>query len=267
MTRRSSLRAQARRIYRETAAAQADANAATPTPDPSPHPPSPDGLRRTSGGGEAAPTPKPTRLTARVRKLYEASAVPVAEIAKLAGVTERTIYKYARKGRWQPRYAWTPDGARPPPRPARGRWSALRQVERAQAFAAVKGAGGRFVRREDEGKPYARGLKATDPQGERRAAAQCAEAATIAAQAQAEAEWQVWNAAFVEWLKTAVMLRDALAAYRKRRQAGRANAGAGAGEPDAYEQRLSRAGHIAVDYLQFCQAQTARCGLAMTQRA
>ena len=35
-----------------------------------------------------------------VRQLYEAGALPVREIARLAGVTERMIYKYARAGGW-----------------------------------------------------------------------------------------------------------------------------------------------------------------------
>jgi hypothetical protein len=124
MTRRTSLRAQARAIYRE----------------------------RTPKNASAAPRPKLTRLTARVRRLYEDSAVPVREIASLAGVSERTIYKYAARHGWKPRYAWARD---------RG-WRARPK------FAGVKGAGGRFIRRDDKGKPYRQGLKATDRHGERR---------------------------------------------------------------------------------------------------
>jgi hypothetical protein len=71
-------------------------------------------------------------LTARACALYENSAVPVREIARRAGVTERTIYKYAQKGGWKARYAWQ--------------------------FAPIKGVGGRFIRRADKGKPFARGL-------------------------------------------------------------------------------------------------------------
>ncbi len=41
----------------------------------------------------------------QVRALYEESAVPVREIMRRAGVTERTIYKYACKGQWRPRRA------------------------------------------------------------------------------------------------------------------------------------------------------------------
>jgi hypothetical protein len=170
MTRRSSLRAQAQEIYRAMVAAKA-----TPTPDPSPQ-----------GGGEKS-------LTARVRALYEGSAVPVVEIARLAGVTERTIYKYAAKQNWKPRYRWTADGSRPRgkrrrPRVARGdMWTAR------EDFAATKGAGGRFIRRADKGKPYAAGLRATDPAGAARAAAVCAEADALAGRAQAEVRRAYWQ--------------------------------------------------------------------------
>jgi hypothetical protein len=248
MTRRSSVRAQARRIYGETT------EAAAPTPDPSLASAFARGASADkSGGGE-------TQLTARVRKLYEESAVPVAAIARIAGVTERTVYKYARKGNWRPRYAWAGEGGRPASRPARGRLRAERDA-RAQSFAPdfvpVRGAGGRFVARAEAGKPFARGLKATDRAAERRAAAQCAEAEAIAAQAQAEAEWELWNGAFVECLKTAAGLRDALAAHRrKRRQKLGMQA---AGVPDFYEQTLERCGHIALDGLQLCQAHRERC--------
>jgi len=49
-------------------------------------------------------------LLARIRALYEDSTVRVREIAELAGVSERTIYKYASAGRWRPRYAWLGGG-------------------------------------------------------------------------------------------------------------------------------------------------------------
>jgi hypothetical protein len=111
-------------------------------------------------------------LMAHVRRMYEDSIIPVRDIAQRAGVTERTLYKYARKNNWKPRYAWTPDGARPPGRPARRRWSEAR--ERALAVAPAKGAGGRFIRREDKGRPLAHGIKATDPAARAAAAAACA---------------------------------------------------------------------------------------------
>jgi hypothetical protein len=134
MTRRSSTRALAREIYRQ-------AVEKTLTPDP----PSPDGFGAQTG------------LTERVRALYEGSAVPVREIANLAGVTERTIYKYAAKHQWKPRYAWTPHGSRP------------RAWRAGPNFTPAKGAGGRFIRRDDKDKPFAVGLKATDAPGAARA--------------------------------------------------------------------------------------------------
>ncbi len=160
MTRRSSQRALAREIYRQMVAARA-ATAGTPTPDPSPQ-----------GGGEKSGGLTAQNLTEKVRALYEDSAVPVREIAALAGVTERTIYKYAAKHHWKPRYRWTPN---------RG-WRA------GAAFVPVRGAGSRFIRRADKDKPVATGLKATDPEGAARAAAACRRAAWLSRRAQLRAE-------------------------------------------------------------------------------
>jgi hypothetical protein len=159
MTRRSSVRAQARRIYRDSKQAH---KAITPLPNPPPQ-----GGREQAEVGAGAPS-----LTARARALYEDSAVPVREIASVAGVTERTIYKYAAKHAWKPRYRWAPD---------RG-WRARAK------FAPAKGAGARFIRREDKGRPFATGLKALDPAGAARAAAECEQAERVAHFAQAEAE-------------------------------------------------------------------------------
>ena len=154
MTRRMSPRAQAQEIYREMTSKHS-----LPTPE-----------ARSQRGGET--------VTAQARALYEGSAVPVAEIARLAGVTERTIYKYARKGGWTPRYCWTPPGADA----ARGRgWRAD------ESFAAAKGAGGRFIARADKGKPFAVGIAATDPARAARAGKACAGAAAIGRAAEAEA--------------------------------------------------------------------------------
>jgi hypothetical protein len=173
MTRRTSTRALAREIY--CASTQAP-----PTPDPSPP------LATLAGGGEisGAGAIHETNLTARVRALYEDSAVPVREIARLVGVTERTIYKYVEKHHWKRRYKCLPRD-RAVRRADRGRrWQA------APGFAPAKGAGARFIRREDKGKPFARGLKALDPAGRARALRASDKAARLAhaAQAQAEAE-------------------------------------------------------------------------------
>jgi hypothetical protein len=170
MTRRSSLRAQAREIYRALAAQVPSAAARENHPAPD--------------------------LTEKVRALYEHSAVPVAEIAALAGVTERTIYKYARKGRWQARYAWVDRGG-----VSRRRWQAQDRgpdaaqdsgQESGKVFAPAKGAGGRFIRRADKGKPFAIGLLAnllaTDPAGAERAAAGLGKAAALSREAQRQAK-------------------------------------------------------------------------------
>ena len=103
-----------------------------------------------------------------MRALYEDLVVPVREIARLAGVTERTIYKYAHKEGWTPRVTrLSRDGT--------------------AAGLAARGVAGRFIRREDEGKPHARGLKALDPDGAARAAAACVRAAKLSEDAVARA--------------------------------------------------------------------------------
>jgi len=174
MTPRRSARAAAQRVYWERVdAGAAHSNSAPPTPDPSPP------LAVLAGGGERD-------LMAQVRALYEDSAVPVREIARCAGVSERTLYKYACKNNWTPRYAWMPDGSRPSGWPARRRWTQAR--ERAVQFAPEKGAGGRFVRREEKGKPFAQGIKALDPAGRAAAAKASAEAARAAERAELQVE-------------------------------------------------------------------------------
>ena len=180
MTRRSSQRALAREIYRQMVAARA-AETATPTPDPSPSSILPKSDKSDFGGEGEKKGLTAQNFTEKVRALYEYSAVPVAEIASVAGVTERTIYKYAAKEQWTPRYAWAADGSRP-----RGQRAGKRY---APDFVPVRGAGGRFIRRADQGKPFAVGLKATDPAAAALAAAACRreEAASCAAQVKAKA--------------------------------------------------------------------------------
>jgi AcrR family transcriptional regulator len=97
-------------------------------------------------------------LAARVRGLYEDGLVPVREIARLCGVTERTLYKYAARGRWRKRYA---------------------------RRALHKGAGGRFIPQGEAGKATAGGLKALDPLASAAAETACVEAGTIANRAAA----------------------------------------------------------------------------------
>jgi hypothetical protein len=138
---------------------------------------------------------------ARVQALYEDSAVPVREIARLCGVTERTLYKYVRKGGWRRRYVRAPAGdAATGAIPgtvsgaARGeRW------QRAAGHEPVKGAGGRFVPRAEAGRPVAQGIaqgiKALDPAARAKASAACAAAAARGAKARARAETRLtWEA-------------------------------------------------------------------------
>jgi hypothetical protein len=97
-------------------------------------------------------------LTDRVRALYEDGVVPVREIARLVGVTERTLYKYAARGRWRKRYA---------------------------RRALAKGAGGRFVADGEESTGPAPGFKALDPVAAAAAEAACAQAEAAAGRAAA----------------------------------------------------------------------------------
>jgi hypothetical protein len=123
--------------------------------------------------------------------------MPVAEIARLCGVTERTIYKYAARGNWKPRYRWRADGGRP------------------AAFAPVKGAGGRFIRRADKGQPFATGLKATDPAGRSRAQADCDAAARHARVAQAEAAQVVQHERVLRALALVARVGNGFVAYKQ----------------------------------------------------
>ena len=92
MTKRTSVRAAARARYSE--AADADA----------PHPARVFDARHPLPAARGEGTAPPARaqdalravetpLTAQARALYEDTVVPVREIARLAGVSERTLYK------------------------------------------------------------------------------------------------------------------------------------------------------------------------------
>lgn len=112
----------------------------------------------------AAPAPKRS-LTDEARDLYENSIVPVREIARLAGVTERTLYKYVERGNWK-----------------------RRNIALSQAMRRAKGAGGRFIRREQIGEPHPTGLKALDPEGARRNALAMRRARRVARKEERRAE-------------------------------------------------------------------------------
>lgn len=167
------------------------------------------------GGGEVPANQ--TDLTARARALYEGSAVPVREIARLAGVSERTLYKYVEKYRWKRRYTIVPRGLAAA-KANRGRgWQAT------AGFAPVKGAGGRFVRREDAGKPFAAGMKALDPAGHARADAACSHAQRRARRAEADALAQRWADENCRAIRAVVRARDDLAAHDSAHAAARGN--------------------------------------------
>lgn len=208
-----------------------------PLPNPLPHS-SPDGERSLAYGerGQAelgeptvpANTAEAPSLMARVQALYEDTAVPVREIARLCGVTERTLYKYVAKGGWRRRYVRAPaddasTGA------ITGNLSGAARGERwlrARGHEPVKGAGGRFVPRAEAGRPVApgiaqgiaHGIKALDPSARAKASLACAAASARAAKARAKAdERQVWDAR----VAAINAVSAAMAAYNRFR-AGRA---------------------------------------------
>ena len=87
-------------------------------------------------------------------------------------------------------------------------------------FAPVKGAGGRFIARADKDKPFARGLKATDPAGRARALAESAAAERAARLAEAEADYESCSAfhsrGITEWSRAACELLNYLAEQQKK---------------------------------------------------
>jgi hypothetical protein len=120
-------------------------------------------------GESATGAPPEPSLSERVRALYEGGVVPVREIARLCGVTERTIYKYARKLAWSPRVTRLAGDGKP-----------------TAAKLAARGAGGRFIPLAHAGLPHAQGLKALDADGARVAASACARAEVLSDQAIAD---------------------------------------------------------------------------------
>jgi len=145
MSRASSPRAAARALYRAAAAQAVSDSAAAAGAADAPPP---------TETAAAAPPP----LTDRGRALYEDGVVPVREIARLVGVSERTFYHYVRRGGWQRRYRWS-----------------------------SRGAGGRVVRSIESGDPHACALEALDRDEAARALRRCDAAAALARDAQAAA--------------------------------------------------------------------------------
>ena len=174
MTRRCPARAGARDLSARSSPAHGQSS--TPIPKPIPR-----AAEATGGGGGARTSP---RACARSTKTPPCRSRDRA----VAGVTERTHLQICAEGRLEtalcldrPRRRARRGAQCAPRAPAPG----ARHDDRAGQFTPVKGAGGRFIARADKGKPFARGLKATDRQGAARASAACVRAEAIAAQAQA----------------------------------------------------------------------------------
>jgi hypothetical protein len=212
--REPSLRADARARYRESAARDEATAGAAPAAYVAP--------TKLMQSGDAT-------LTQRVQALYEDSALPVREVARIAGVSERTLYKYAQKGGWRRRNACrgraAPDGAGVPAGARPG-------------FAPVKGAGGRFIARAQAGLPQASGLQALDPDGARQALARCLRAAVLSQAAQAAAAAERETQAQV---RTYEVLAGALVALGRMFAAPPAVAAPGAGAGRA---KVWRAGFV-----------------------
>jgi colicin import membrane protein len=77
----------------------------------------------------------------RLRQLYEQSALPVREIARIAAIAERTLFSYVQRGGWK-RRNWRQarhDAARPAPPEGAGLVSAVEDARHtAHAYVAAR---------------------------------------------------------------------------------------------------------------------------------
>jgi hypothetical protein len=167
LRRDRSLLADAQRRYNAAAGVDALRQASAPTPDPSPQ------RVARAGGGERAvlgvkdePNNDPalTPLTHEARALYEGRVVPVRELARLCGVSLRTLYYHVHKQGWRRRRSSVPRD------PAKSE----RQRGRYQALMALRGAA-------------PGGLQARDPDGQARALASAERATALSGAALARA--------------------------------------------------------------------------------
>jgi hypothetical protein len=131
-------------------------------------------------------------LLDRVQHIYENSVVPVREIARLIGVSERTLYKYVRRHGWARRHVCLEAGPLPNPPPQAGEGK-IRAASRGQrltprlGFERAKGAGGRFIAFEERGTPQPHGPKALDPLAAEAAGEICSQAGAMSDIAAAQA--------------------------------------------------------------------------------
>ena len=140
--REPSLRAQARAHYLQAAQAE---KLGLPT---SPELPAPTRLSQMPPALNARARPRPRSPSGCARSTKN-SVVPVREIARLCGVTERTIYKYARKLAWSPRVTRLAGDGKPTAAGragARGRRT-LRPARRRRLAACARPQGARSRRR------------------------------------------------------------------------------------------------------------------------
>jgi len=177
LRRDRSVLADAQRRFNAAHGLEDECRSLSPTPDPSPPPPHRASATGTpAGGGERREPaehslsrdescgPCLTPLTGQARALYEGRVVPVRELARLCGVSVRTLYHHVHKQGWRRRRSSVP---RDPARSAR-------QRARYRAWKASQ-----------PQKP--RGLKARDPQGQAAALATAEQAGALAGAALARA--------------------------------------------------------------------------------
>ncbi|MCK9917773.1 hypothetical protein MXD81_52405 [Microbacteriaceae bacterium K1510] len=207
-------------------------------------------------------------LTARIRALYEDTSVPVREIAAIAGVTERTLYRYVEKQNWKRRYVCLPRDA------AVRRANRGRRWQHAEGFRPAKGSGGRFIRREDIGKPFPTGLKALDARGRADAQARCDAADPLAREAQqevmrahrADERVRAWRAV-ERALQNLEQFRDDHRAWRKAKRLAKEWGGDPGRAPkvppcpgdETTERALRLALDAATDYLEAAQRAAPAC--------
>jgi hypothetical protein len=94
--------------------------------------------RRAAAPAPADAPPAAAPPLAQMRALYENWAAPVAEIARCAGIAERTLYRHVRKGGWRRRHPYRYRGRAagdPETRPELAA-ALMRLAEDAQAHAA-----------------------------------------------------------------------------------------------------------------------------------
>ena len=128
----------------------------------------------------------------------------------------------------------------------------------APGFAPAKGAGGRFIRREEIGQPFAAGLKALDPAAEARAAAACAAAARRASVAERQAQEERWHAETIRAIQAVNQARQDLAEHEAAHKTQRA----WSRPADLRKRALTLSLHVALDWMEMAVAAWEKAALA-----